>query len=182
MARHPRWRPTALLALILCLQGCLGVPEGVTPVQNFDTATYLGTWHEIARLDHRFERGLTQVTATYEARNDGGIRVLNRGWNESEGVWEQAEGRAFLVGEPTVGHLKVSFFGPFFASYVIFDKDPASAEYAFVCGPDRSYLWLLSRTPTIPESLAERFKARAAALKFPVQDLIWLSEPQAESP
>ena len=69
------------IVLILFLMGCVGIPENVKPVDNFKLEKYLGKWYEIARLDHSFERGLTRITADYSLRDDGGVRVLNRGYS-----------------------------------------------------------------------------------------------------
>ena len=102
-----------VMGLMILLAGCTGMPEGVTPVKNFNAERYLGTWYEIARLDHSFERGLEQVTAEYEMREDGGIRVTNRGVETKNGERKEAEGKAYFVNKPDEGHLKVSFFGPF---------------------------------------------------------------------
>jgi apolipoprotein D and lipocalin family protein len=171
-----RWllRGCFLLSL-LGLSACTGLPEKITPVSPFEVSRYLGTWHEVARYDHRFERGLSQVTAHYSLRDDGGIRVLNRGYSREEGRWRSAEGRAYFVGEPNLGHLKVSFFGPFYGSYAIFYLDP-SYQYAWVTGPNRDYLWLLSRTPSItPERKAELL-GYAQAAGFAVEPLIWVEQ------
>ena len=111
------------LALILLLTGCMGIPENVSPVEPFKLEKYLGDWYEIARLDHSFERGLSRVTANYSLRDDGGVRVLNRGYSEKEKIWKQAEGKAYFVQRPDQGYLKVSFFGPFYGSYVVFELD-----------------------------------------------------------
>ena len=113
-------RRVIILACLL-LTGCTGLPDGIEPVKDFDLQRYMGRWYEIARLDHSFERELEAVTAEYSVREDGGIRVINTGRNSKTGVTEQAEGRAYFDGESDIGHLKVSFFGPFFSSYVIFD-------------------------------------------------------------
>ncbi|MFK7914911.1 MAG: lipocalin family protein [Pseudomonadales bacterium] len=172
-------RLQGLMVALCCLatSGCLGTPANVEPIANFELDSYLGTWHEIARLDHKFERDLEQVTATYTLRDDGSVNVLNRGWNKRTKQWEQAQGRAYLVGGANIGHLKVSFFGPFFASYVIFEKDPSSTDYAFVSGPNHNYLWLLSRTPTINAELMQQFLEQAWKRGFATEDLIWLSTP-----
>ena len=101
--------------MITCLlTGCVGVPKGVKPVQGFALDRYLGRWYEIARLDHSFERGLSHVTASYSMREDGGVRVLNRGYSEKKKEWKTAEGKAYFVKGPDEGYLKVSFFGPFY--------------------------------------------------------------------
>ncbi len=131
------------------LTGCLGHPTSITPVQDFELARYLGTWYEIARLDHSFERGLDKVTAQYSLREDGGVNVTNRGFATGENRWQEAQGKAYFVNQPQEGYLKVSFFGPFYGSYVIFELDREHYQYAFVAGPDTSYLWLLSRTPEV---------------------------------
>src|SRR5210317_1011479 len=101
-----------LLTIVFLVSGCTGVPDGVTPVSDLELERYLGKWYEIARLDHGFERGLSHVTATYSKRNDGGIRVINRGYDSQKKEWKEAEGKAYSVAESTIGSLKVSFFGP----------------------------------------------------------------------
>lgn len=166
-----------VLSLSLCtlLFACTSVPDGIHPVKDFELKPYLGKWYEIARLDHGFEEGLSKVTATYAMRDDGGVSVINRGYNTKKGEWEEAEGKAYFVKESTVGHLKVSFFGPFYASYVIFELADEN-DYAFVTGNNRDYLWLLSRTPTIDEDLKSRFKKQAEALNFDLSELIWVDQ------
>ena len=109
--------------LVLVLAGCLGVPQGAVPVRGFELDRYLGKWYEIARLDHPFERGLTNVTAQYSQRNDGGVGVVNRGFKTADSEWEEADGKAYFVGDPTVGMLKVSFFGPFYGAYNVIALD-----------------------------------------------------------
>lgn len=155
--------------------GCTGMPTGVTPVSEFELDRYLGKWYEIARLDHSFERGLEQVTAEYTLREDGGVSVINRGYSVEDDSWNIAEGRAYFVNEDTQGHLKVSFFGPFYGSYVIFELDQEDYDYAFVSGPTTSYLWLLSRTPELPQQIIDRFRLRALELDFDISDLILVS-------
>lgn len=156
----------------LLLLGCVGTPEGVRPVQNFELDRYLGTWHEIARLDHSFERGLTNVTANYSLRDDGGVRVINRGYSPAEGEWDQAEGRAYFVESADQGFLKVSFFGPFYGSYIVFELEQENYQYAFISGPNTSYLWLLAREPRVDDAVLERFRTRATELGFDLSELI----------
>ncbi|BEH12653.1 lipocalin family protein [Marinobacter shengliensis] len=165
-------KPFALLTtLLLLLTGCTGLPKGIEPVTGFDQHRYLGTWYEIARLDHSFERGLSQVTAEYTLNEDGSIKVINRGYNAEEGEWEEAEGRAKFVGDSDVGHLKVSFFGPFYASYVVFGLDDDYTT-AYITGYNRNYLWLMSRTPEVSEEVLETFMERAEAEGFELGELI----------
>lgn len=163
----------ALIMLAAALTGaCTGLPDGVEPVSGFDADRYLGKWYEIARLDHSFERGLSRVTAEYSLRDDGGISVINRGYKAGSDEWEQAEGKAFFVRSRDEGYLKVSFFGPFYGAYVVFGLDQDDYQYSFVSGPDRSYLWLLARTPTVEKQIMDRFVARAEELGFPTGKLI----------
>lgn len=164
-------KPLALAILALGVGGCLGMPEGVKPVGDFELDRYLGEWYEIARLDHSFERGLQRVTATYSRRDDGGVSVLNRGFEASEGEWREAEGKAYFVGSPDEAYLKVSFFGPFYGSYVVFEIGQ-DYDYAFVAGPDTGYLWLLARTPEVTPALLEQFRTRASTLGFDTHELI----------
>jgi len=172
-SRLQRAASAALIVLAAALTGaCTGLPEGVEPVSGFDADRYLGKWYEIARLDHSFERGLSRVTAEYSLRDDGGISVINRGYEAGNGEWEQAEGKAFFVRSRDEGYLKVSFFGPFYGAYVVFGLDQDEYRYSFVSGPDRSYLWLLARTPTVKKQVMDRFVARAKELGFPTGDLI----------
>jgi len=160
-----------IAASVLLLSGCTGLPEGIEPVTGFDKERYLGTWYEIARLDHSFEEGLSQVTAEYTLNDDGSIRVINRGYNAEDGEWEEAEGRAVFVGDSDVGHLKVSFFGPFYGSYVVFELDEDYST-AYLTGYNRDYLWLMSRTPEVSDEVLEAFRKRAKAEGFELGELI----------
>ena len=159
------------ITVLLLLTACTGVPPTVAPVNDFKPDKYLGTWYEIARLDHSFERGLSRVSAEYTRNDDGSIRVLNRGYNEAEGKWEEAEGRARFVEDATIGHLKVSFFGPFYSSYVVFDLDDEYTR-SYVSGHNHKYLWLLARSPQVSEAELEAFKARARDAGFDLDELI----------
>ncbi|MAP31702.1 MAG: lipocalin [Marinobacter sp.] len=161
----------AVTALLFLMTGCTGVPKGIEPVTGFDQQRYLGTWYEIARLDHSFEEGLSQVTAEYTLNDDGSIKVINRGYNAEAGEWEEAEGRAVFVGDSDVGHLKVSFFGPFYGAYVVFGLDDQYTT-AYITGYNRDYLWLMSRTPEVSDEVLEAFRVRAEAEGFELGQLI----------
>ncbi|HOX56168.1 MAG TPA: lipocalin family protein [Candidatus Paceibacterota bacterium] len=161
------------LMIAYLFSGCVGVPKGVKPVQGFELDRYLGRWYEIARLDHSFERGLSHVTADYSLRKGGGVRVLNRGYSESKKEWKSAEGKAFFVKSPDQGYLKVSFFGPFYGSYVIFELDQKDYQYAVICGPKKSYFWILARKPEIEPELKNKLISQAAALGFDTTKLIF---------
>jgi apolipoprotein D and lipocalin family protein len=163
----------------LWLSACAtSVPEeGITPVTGFNAERYLGKWYEIARLDHSFERGLEQVSAEYSKRDDGDIRVLNRGFSTSKQAFEEAEGRAKFVGKPDVGQLKVSFFGPFYGGYNIVELDP-NYQYAMIAGNDRDYLWILARTPQLDPAIQQRLVAKAQSLGFATDKLILVKQNQ----
>ena len=167
-----------MLMGVLCfyLAGCTGVPDGIEPVTGFDQNRYLGTWYEIARLDHSFEHGLSDVSATYSVNPDGSIAVLNRGFDSDEGEWREANGVARFVQSSDIAHLKVSFFGPFYGSYVVFELGE-DYDYAFVSGFNRSYLWFLARSPQVSETLRAEFLETIAELGFDSADLIWLDKP-----
>jgi len=167
-----------LLLPLLLISGCVGVPEGIEPVQNFSLDKYLGKWYEIARLDHSFERGLSSVTANYSLRPDGGIKVLNRGFSAEKNRWKEAEGKAYFVESPDQGYLKVSFFGPFYGSYIVFELDHEGYKYALVSGPDRSYLWILSRAPEISPELKARLVKTASTAGFDTGKLIFVEQKQ----
>ena len=153
---------------------CVGIPDGVKPVDRFQIERYTGKWYEIARLDHSFDRGLTHVTAEYSLREDGGVRVLNRGYSAKESKWKEAEGKAYFVNHPNQGFLKVSFFGPFYGSYVILELDQQNYSYALVCGPDKSYLWFLARNPRLDEEIKKHLTAKAAASGFDISKFIYV--------
>lgn len=159
---------------LIFLAGCLGMPESVTPVKDFQLEKYLGKWYEIARLDHSFERGMEHVTAEYSLRDDGGVHITNRGFLVKKDEWKEAEGKAFFVKESDEGYFKVSFFGPFYGSYVIFDLDKNNYQYAFVSGSNTSYLWFLSRTQTVDRELMSRFIENAKKLGFDTNKLIYV--------
>jgi apolipoprotein D and lipocalin family protein len=173
-----RWKNLSVVTLVLltsALQSaCMGVPDGVDVVDDFELDRYLGTWYEIARLDHSFERGMSDITATYSLRDDGGVAVVNRGYKVAKGEWNDTEGKAYFVGETDVGRLKVSFFGPFYGSYNIIELDKKNYEYAMVAGPDTDYLWILARSPDIDQDLLANLVENARRLNFPVDEIIYV--------
>ena len=161
-----------IFMLSTTLLGCTGVPKGMEPVSGFDGARYMGKWYEIARLDHSFEKNLSNVSALYTAKETGEIAVLNRGYNEKTGEWKQIEGKARFVGDETIGSLKVSFFGPFYGGYHIIELDRVNYSYAMVSGPSLSYLWILSRTRMLDEAIYSELVTRAGTLGFDTSKLI----------
>lgn len=165
-----------LLAVALLLSACSGTPDNVKVVSGFEADKYLGTWYEIARLDHSFERGLDKVTATYSKREDGGIKVINRGFDTKKQSWKEAEGKAYFVESPDIGKLKVSFFGPFYGGYNIIELDKPYYNYAMVAGPDKSYLWILARTPQLPYPIKAQLLAKAKDMGFDTDALIYVQQ------
>ncbi|MFI3188849.1 lipocalin [Crenothrix sp. D3] len=163
------------IILLMLLSGCVSMPENVRPVNNFKVEKYLGKWYEIARLDHSFERGLTRITADYSMRSDGGLKIINRGYSASENKWQEAEGKAYFVGDPSLAYLKVSFFGPFYGAYIVFELDHENYQYSLVSGPDKSYFWILAREPKIREDIKQVLIAKAASLGFDTKKLIFVS-------
>ena len=170
-----------LLVGLAALAACSTTPpEGIHPVTPFDVSRYVGKWYEIARLDHSFERGMTDVTATYRALPDGAIEVVNRGFDPARGDWRDATGKALFTGEPTRGSLKVSFFGPFYGGYHIVALDQQGYRWAMVAGSDRDYLWILARERTLPAGVREQLIAQARSLGFDVDKLIWVSQERTD--
>ena len=161
-----------LFVLAATALGCTGVPDNLEPVTDFEADRYLGTWYEIARLDHVFERNLSNVSATYTRGGDNDISVLNRGYNAETGEWKQIEGHARFLGDETVGSLKVSFFGPFYGGYHIIDLDRQGYQYSMVTGPNRSYLWILARSRTLNDDIYRELIQKAGKWGFDTNDII----------
>ncbi|CCQ10540.1 lipoprotein Blc [Pseudoalteromonas luteoviolacea B = ATCC 29581] len=159
--------------VFLFLSACTSLPDGVEPVSNFELQRYTGKWYEIARIENRFEKGLEKVTATYELQDDGSVLVVNRGFDVKNQAWKEAKGRAVFVGDSDIGHLQVSFFGPFYSSYVIFDLDTTAYSSAYVAGYNKEYLWFLSRKFNVSETEIARFKQTAQKLGFDLSTLVY---------
>ena len=174
--------PLSLLGVTVTLlfSACASAPKGVEPISNFHINRYLGKWYEIARLDHRFERNLKNVTAEYSKNENGTIDVLNSGFDNAEGQWKSVKGTAKFRGDTTVGALKVSFFGPFYAGYNVIAIDE-KYQYALVAGKSLKYLWILSRSNTIPEEIKKNFLKKAEHIGYDKSQLIWV-EQKADRP
>ena len=173
-------RAICLVSLCVLAAGCAGIPEGIEAVEGFELGRYLGRWYEIARLDHSFERGLTNVTATYARRDDGGVAVRNRGFDPKKNGWRDAEGRAYFLDDASVGRFKVTFFWPFYGGYNIFHLDKDRYQYALVCGNDRSYLWVLCRVKKPGKELMEKLLSVARQKGFDVSKLIFVSQEKTQ--
>jgi apolipoprotein D and lipocalin family protein len=163
-----------LILFCLSLVGCLGIPENVRPITGFELDRYLGAWYEIARLDHSFERGLSNVTAEYRLRDDGGVKVINRGFDSNKNSWNEAVGKAFFIGDSSVGQLKVSFFGPFYGAYNIVALDEEAYGWSLVVGPDTDYFWILSRSKDLDKATIEQLLSMASSFGINTSDLIFV--------
>ena len=168
-------------AMVLAISGCSSTspPPGIAPVTPFDLARYEGRWYEVARLDHSFERGMMDVSATYQRQSDGSVRVVNRGFDVAKNQWRQAVGKALFTGDANTASLKVSFLGTIYGGYHVAALD-ADYQWALVVGPDRSYFWVLSRTRQLAPALREQIIARAKALGIDTQALIWVTHERTD--
>jgi apolipoprotein D and lipocalin family protein len=170
------------LILAMTMAACsTSPPEGLRPVTSFELNRYLGQWYEIARLDHSFERGLSDVNATYQLQGDGSVKVINRGYNTERQVWKEAIGRALFVGDSGTGSLKVSFFGPFYGGYHVIALDRQNYRWSLVAGPDRDYLWVLARDKTLPTDIREQLVSQARELGFATDKLIWVEHKRSDT-
>lgn len=184
---HPsRRQRRGLLALLLAsatllAAGCTSTrpPPGVTAVTPFDVQRYQGRWYELARLDHAFERSMTDVSATYTLQTDGSVRVVNRGHVPATGQWREAVGKALFTGAPTTGSLKVSFFGPFYGGYHVVALD-SDYRWALVLGPDTGYAWILARDRQLPAAQRDAIVARAQALGVDTSALTWVTQERQD--
>ncbi|POR08162.1 MULTISPECIES: lipocalin family protein [Diaphorobacter] len=169
------------MAGVAAMAGCANTspPPGVEAVTPFDLQRYQGRWYELARLDHSFERGMTDVSATYTPQADGSVRVVNRGFAAASGQWREAVGKALFTGAPTTGSLKVSFFGPFYGGYHVAALDP-DYRWALVLGPDTSYCWILARDKQLDAAQRDAIVARAQALGVDTHALIWVTHKRQD--
>ncbi|MBO6797496.1 lipocalin family protein [Maricaulis sp.] len=172
-------RTLGLILVALSLAGCTPPPTARlaagTPLETVpavDADRYLGLWFEVVRADHGFERDCDGVTAYYERREDGDIRVINRCWkNGLEGEFDLAEGRARIVNTNSNAELEVSFFGPFFGDYWIIDL-AEDYSWAVVSEPEGRYLWILTRDPQPSDAFIEARLAELRARGFNTDGLI----------
>lgn len=135
--------------------GMAASPPPLQTVGRVDLNRYIGKWYEIARYPNRFERNCDRdVTAEYSIRADGKIRVLNS-CVSTAGKQNKADGTAVIVDKETNAKLKVTFFWPFYGKYWIIDLGN-DYEYAAVGEPSRGYLWILSRSPALPDATYQK--------------------------
>ena len=162
-----------LLAFVASLFAACDASEKVdnSTVKSVDLNRYLGSWYEIAKFDHSFERGLEYAMAKYTLRSDGKIDVLNTGIKD--GRAKDAKGIAKTTAVP--GLLRVSFFGPFFGDYRIMMLDE-NYQYVLVGGSNHKFLWILSRTPQLDDAVKTTILAEAERRGYDTQKLIWVKQ------
>ena len=181
---HPRFLVQAFLlaiTLLAALAGCsTAPPPGLTAVTPFDVNRYAGTWYEIARMDHAFERGLSDVSARYTLQPDGSVQVINRGFDVSRQAWKDAVGKALFTGDSNRGALKVSFFGPFYGGYNVVALDP-DYRWSLVVGPDLGYVWILARDRQLAPAVRHQVLEKARAFGIEVDRLIWVDQSRPDA-
>lgn len=176
MTLHVAWISKLVLGMVVfALAGCTGRPPGIEPVTSFDAQRYSGEWYEIMRLDHRFERGLTNVRAVYTLKPDGKVEVLNKGFDPKTCQWRDIEGSARFQGPQTTASLSVTFFPPFAGGYHVFTLDK-NYQWAMISGPTLDYLWILARKPSLDPALRARLVNEARDKGFPVDQLILVDQ------
>ena len=149
-------------------------------VQSVDLSRYVGRWYEISRLPNGFQKKCADlVTANYTLRADGKIEVINR-CRKASGEYATAKGRAKIADKKTNAKLKVTFFWPFYGDYWILDLGP-NYDYAVVGEPRRKYLWILSRSPRMDETLYQQLLQKMASQGFNTEMMIRTSQPATES-
>ena len=143
----------------------------IPTVPDLDIRQYAGTWYEIVRLPHRFEKNMERVTATYTINADGTVQVINKGFDIRKNRWKQATARAWRPDPDRPGHLRVRFFWPFTADYNVIALDTAHYQWAMVTSGSKKYLWILSRKPSMDEACYFDLVNRARQWGFDVDAL-----------
>ena len=149
--------------------------KGASGINNFDVSKYLGKWYEVARYDSWFENNMDKTQAFYSLNENGTVRVENSGFDTTKEKWKTSVGKAKFRGAKNIGELKVSFFGPFYADYTILALD-SEYKYSLVSGGTTDYLWILSRTKTIPEEIKNEYLSIAKKLGFDTSNLVWVNQ------
>lgn len=174
-------RSAFIVCGILLLSSCASIPKNAKPVENFNVNQYLGTWYEIARFDFRFEKDLDNTSAQYKLDMKGNVVVLNSGYNFVKKEWSKADGLAKFRGDKDIAALKVSFFGPFYSGYNVVALDE-NYKYALIAGKNLDYLWILSRTKTIPEGIKTAYLKIAKEIGYDTSKLIWVKHDKTNNP
>ncbi|WP_319371084.1 lipocalin family protein [uncultured Ilyobacter sp.] len=149
-------------------------------ISEFQAEKYLGKWYEIVRKDHKFEKGLNNVTAHYEDLGDRKIKVVNTGYDTNSGKIKTSVGKAKIKYKDVENILRVSFFWPFYADYIIMDYDREGYEYALVRGKSDKYLWILSRTPILDREIMEKLLEKAEKDGIELDNLIYVEHDKSK--
>lgn len=158
------------------VSGCaVSIPSGIQPVTNFDVNKYLGKWYELARIDHHFERGLSNTTAEYSLNDDGTVKVINRGYSVDKDIWKESAGKAKFLKDPKTAALKVSFFGPLYGGYNVVYLDE-SYQTALIIGDNVKYFWLLSRDLSISDERYDGLLKKAKGMGVDVSQVIRVTQ------
>lgn len=166
---------------VLSLSACQGKPDAIAVVKRIDANQYIGTWYEIARLDHPSERGLTHVTASYTLQDDGSIAIINRGFDAKKDQWQEAIGKANFIDVPNqdktnTGRLSIVFIKPTYNTYNIIALDQSYYNFVMICTSDLSHLWIYSRTPQLTYPIKQELISQAKSLGFPTNQLIHVTQ------
>lgn len=166
-----------ILILIIVLMGCsLASTKLSPPVEsNFQPELFLGEWYEIARLPNWFEKNLIRVTATYIAKNENSLRVINKGFDSKKKKWKEAKAIAKYAKEPSIGHLRVSFFRPFYTDYFVLEVGE-NYQYALIGGNSPDYLWILARQKTLDSTITDALLKKAEQLGYQVENIEFIEQ------
>ncbi len=156
--------------IFITLLGCESKRLYITPIPDFDLNKYMGKWYEIARLENRFQEGMVNVTANYMLKNNGVVKVVNRGYSLDKKKWKEAKARAKQTETPN--HIKVSFFPLTSGDYCVLYIDKKYTT-AIVSGGKTDYLWILSRTATLPKTKLKTLIEMAEQFGFDTSELIF---------
>lgn len=168
-----------LLATILGLSSCAtkNTNLNLSTVDDFDINRYLGKWYEIARFDHRFEKGMVGTTAIYSLNDDKTIRVENSGYQDSfSGKFKTAIGKGKFANKDNPSMLKVAFFLWFYGAYNVLELDKENYSYAMIGSNSDKYFWILSRTPQLKDQDRVFLLKRAEERGFDTSKIIWVEQ------
>lgn len=168
-----------LLSLAYLMFGKLGIPDGVTAVTPFDIKRFEGTWYEISRLDHGFEKNMSHVSFTYTVKDGGDFKIENKSLDGKSGQWVLSEGKGALIEDPNVGRLKVSYFGPFYGSFNIIALDEKNYSWAMATGPSSRYLWILSRKKKLEDPIIQELIRKAIGMGFKLDKMVHVDQSDA---
>ena len=165
------FKTSALICMVLLFTACYSKNPPLQTVQKVDINRYLGTWYEIARYEHFFEKDCKNVSANYSMLDEQTIKVVNRCTNMLTNEKKEAIGRAYAT-DDTNSKLKVSFFRPFYGDYWVMILDE-NYDYVVVGTPSREYLWILARKPILDEKIKNEILQKLPTLGFDASKLIW---------